>query len=192
MLRLSYCFRLSTGQPTLLMANSPIVLRTAQVRRPTPDGNAVLHTRRLLSTPDAIGLADLLKTEHRLLEEVLFRTIELAALVESGQHRFIGRALDDLERAKMELGEAEMVRAAMTEAILGRPPGEEPGLDALLETVDDDRSETLRIAGQRLSATLGELTSVSARATVTAAGRLGRVRRAIQTASSETAPHGRA
>lgn len=152
----------------------------------------MLHTRRLFTTPDADSLAEVLTTEERLIEEVLFRTLELTALVESGQHRFIGRALDDLEAAEFSLGEAELARAAITEAMLGSMPGHEPSLTEVLEAVDSDRRDGLSDTAERIRTTLDELSEVRTRATATATERIARARRAQQTAASDTGLYGRA
>lgn len=151
-----------------------------------------MHTSRLLTNPDADALAEVLNTQRRLIEEVLFRTLELTALIEAGQHRFLGRALDDLERAEVALGEAEIARAAITEAMIESPPGYEPSLADVLESVDAERSETLGRTAERIRATLHELSQVRANGTSTANERVARTRRAMRTASSDTGLYERA
>ncbi len=147
----------------------------------------MIHTKRLLSEPSAEGLSDLMRTQQRLVEEMLFRTIELSALVDSGQHRFIGRALDDLERAERELGRTELVRAAMTEAILGSEAGTEPGLEDILTAIDDDASAAIQRTADQIRQTLGEIDRVRRDTAPTAAERVARTRRA---ASAATSPAG--
>lgn len=145
-----------------------------------------------MAEPSAGGLSDVMRTQQRLVEEMLFRTIELTALVEAGQHRFIGRALDDLERAERELGHTEMVRAAMTEAILGANEGVEPTLSDLLSAVDDDSAATIGATAAQIRRGLVQIEEVRHEAGSTAAERTARARRAIGAATSEAGLYGRA
>jgi hypothetical protein len=159
---------------------------SAQLGRRTPDREDVLHTQRLLSKPDPEGLTEVLKTQHRLLEHLLFRSIELSALVDAGQHRFIGRALDDLEQTELELGRAELVRAAMTEAILGTAPGSEPALTDLLSVVDDEVSGVLCHTAERIKSTFHEIEAVRSNAVSATEEKVALARRAMRAASSES------
>jgi hypothetical protein len=145
-----------------------------------------------MAEPSAGGLSDLMKTQQRLVEEMLFRTIELTSLVEAGEHRFIGRALDDLERAERELGQAEMVRAAMTEAILGVSEGVEPTLSELLSAVDDDSAATMTTTATQIRRGLAQIEEVRHEAGTTATERVARARRALSAATSEAGLYGRA
>lgn len=151
----------------------------------------MIHTKRLMSEPNPDGLADLMRTQQRLVEEMLFRTIELSVLVESGQHRFIGRALDDLEGAERELGRTELVRAAMTEAILGSKPGAEPALADVLAVVDGEKSAVIARTGEEIRATLTEIDRVRRDAAHAVAERVTRARRAASAASSTTGLYSR-
>ena len=145
-----------------------------------------------MTEPSAGGLSDVMKTQHRLVEEMLFRTIELTSLVEAGQHRFIGRALDDLERAERELGRTEMVRAAMTEAILGASEGVEPTLSDLLSAVDHDSAATIRTTAAQIRRGLAQIEEVRNEAGTTATERVARTRRALSSATSDAGLYGRA
>ena len=142
--------------------------------------------------PSADGLSDVMRTQHRLVEEMLFRTIELTALVDAGQHRFIGRALDDLERAERELGQTELVRAAMTEAILGSPPGAEPTLSDLLSTMDSDTAAAIDATAAQIRSSLDRIDEVRHGAVSTATERVARARRALNAATSDPGLYGRA
>ncbi len=150
------------------------------------------HLQTLMGQPSADGLSDLMRTQHRLAEEMLFRTIELTALVDAGQHRFIGRALDDLERAERELGQTELVRAAMTEAVLGTKGGAEPTLSELLAAVDDETAAALSTTAGQIRSTLERIEVVRRDAVSTATERASRARRAIGAATSEAGLYGRA
>lgn len=146
----------------------------------------MFHTQRLLATPDPDGLIEVMKTQHRLLEDMLFRSIELSALVEAGQHRFIGQALDDLEQAELQLGKAELVRAAITEAILGSAPGIEPSLSDVLSALDDEASTALAHTAERIRWTFEELEAVRSSAVSATAEKVALARRAMRAASSES------
>ena len=156
-----------------------------------PDGIGVKHLQMLMSQPSADGLSDIMRTQHRLVEEMLFRTIELTALVDTGQHRFIGRALDDLERAERELGQTELVRAAMTEAVLGTSGGAEPTLSELLAAVEDTAA-ALNATASQIRSNLDRIEAVRHDAVSTATERASRARRAIGAATSEAGMYGRA
>ncbi len=158
----------------------------AQLCADPPDWDSVLHTQRLLASPDFEGLTEVLKTQHRLLEDLLFRSIELNALVEAGQHRFIGSALDDLERTELQLGRTEMVRAAITEAILGSSPGDEPSLTDVLSALDEDTSTTLAQTADRIRSTFREIEAVRSNAVSSTENKVALARRAIRAASSES------
>jgi hypothetical protein len=145
-----------------------------------------------MAEPSPGGLSDVMKTQQRLVDEMLFRTIELTALVEAGQHRFIGRALDDLERAERELGQTEMVRAAMTEAILGSSEGAEPTLSDLLSKVDDDTAATIDATASQIRNGLAQIEEVRNGVASTATERAARARRALSTATSQAGLYGRA
>ena len=157
-----------------------------------PDGIGVKHLQMLMSQPSADGLSDIMRTQHRLVEEMLFRTIELTALVDTGQHRFIGRALDDLERAERELGQTELVRAAMTEAVLGTSGGAEPTLSELLAAVDEGTAAAINATASQIRSNLDRIEAVRHDAVSTATERASRARRAIGAATSEAGMYGRA
>lgn len=145
-----------------------------------------------MTEPSAAGLSDVMRTQRRLVEETLFRTIELTALVDTGQHRFIGRALDDLERAERQLSQTELVRSAMTEAILGTPPGEEPTLSDLISAVDEDTASILSATAEEIRAMLARIEAVRHEAVPSAHERVARAQRAMTAATSEAGLYGRA
>ncbi len=165
---------------------------TAQLVAQRSDRMVVKHVHQLMAEPCPSGLSDLMRTQRRLVEEMLFRTIELTALVDAGQHRFIGRALDDLERAERELGQAELVRSAMTEAILGASPGEQPTLSDLVAVVDEDTASALSTTAEELRSMLTRIEEVRREAVSSANERVSRARRALTSATSEGGLYGRA
>jgi hypothetical protein len=122
---------------------------------------------------------------------MLFRTIELTSLVDAGQHRFIGRALDDLDRAERELGQTELVRAAMTEAILGPQQGTEPTLSELLAVVDGDTATAISTTADQIRLGLAQIEAVRNNAASAAGERASRARRALNAATSEAGLYGR-
>ena len=152
----------------------------------------VKHLQTLMGQPSTDGLSDIMRTQHRVAEELLFRTIELTALVEAGQHRFIGRALDDLERAECRLGQTELVRSAMTEAILGSRKGVEPSLSEVLASVDDETATAISATATEIRAVLAKIAEVRQGAASAAAERATRAGRALSAATSEAGLYGRA
>ena len=145
-----------------------------------------------MAQPSPVGLSDVMKTQHKLVDEMLFRTIELTALVDAGQHRFLGRALDDLERVERQLGQAELVRSAMTEAILGSKRGAEPTLSELLSAVDDDTAAAISGTAADIRSGLARVEQIRSGAITTAAERVRRTRNALNAATSDTGLYGRA
>lgn len=145
-----------------------------------------------MAQPSAQGLSDIMRTQHRLVEEMLFRTVELTALVDAGQHRFIGPALDDLEAAERKLGQTELVRAAMTEAILGSKTGVEPTLSDLLSAVDGETAAAISATADQIRSGLDRIDEVRNDAVSTATERVTRARRALNAATSDTGRYDRA
>ena len=145
-----------------------------------------------MGQPSADGLSDIMRTQHRLVEEMLFRTIELTALIDAGQHRFIGLALDELEAAERRLGQTELVRAAMTEAILGSEAGTEPTLSDLLSAMDSDTAAAISTTATQIRSELARIEEVRHGAVSTATERAAHARRALGAATSHTGLYGRA
>ena len=77
-------------------------------------------------------LISVLSYERRLLEQLLFRHAELSLLLGAGEHRFVGRALDEVHSVEGELGATEVIRAAVVEALV--PEVSEPSIDDVTRT----------------------------------------------------------
>lgn len=123
---------------------------SAQLCQPSADRDPVIHLNRLMSDPGFEGLADVLRTQHRFLTDLLFRTLELSMLVEAGDHRFLGWAIDEVESAEIRVAELEMVRSAMVEAILESAPGVEPTLREVIAEATDPAANVLTQLGAAL------------------------------------------
>lgn len=84
------------------------------------------------------ALLSLLTRERLLAELVVFKLLELRALLQAGEGRFLGWAAEEVERATRSLRETEMQRAVLVSGL-----AEERGLDgdvslrALLEDVGE-------------------------------------------------------
>lgn len=92
-------------------------------------------SRTALADPTAEKLELLLKGQRKVLEQLLFRTTELELVIGGGEHRFIGKALDEIEHAETELALFELSRAIIAEALI--PPGREATASTLLELCAD-------------------------------------------------------
>lgn len=149
------------------------------------------HFQQLMAAPTGVGLSDLMRTQQRLVDEMLFRTIELTALVEAGQHRFIGRALDDLERAEQRLSQTEVIRAAMAESIVSSPPGMEPTLSDVLDALDDETSTAILETAAEIRAGLDRIARIKRDSRSTVADHVARSRSALTAATSPTGLYSR-
>ena len=91
------------------------------------------------TSPDA--LLSVLSYERRLLEQLLFRTSELTMLIEAGEHRFVQRALEEVQEVEDELGAAEVLRAAVVETLV---PGEpDPTIDDVIDHAPESQRPAL-------------------------------------------------
>jgi hypothetical protein len=84
----------------------------------------------ILTATSPEALLSVLSYERRLLEQLLFRTTELAMLIEAGEHRFVQRALEEAQEVEDELGAAEVLRAAVLENLL--PDDTEPTIEDVI------------------------------------------------------------
>jgi hypothetical protein len=48
-----------------------------------------------LATPTHQDLIAIMSNQRRLLEQLLFRHAEISMLIAAGEHRFVGRAIDE-------------------------------------------------------------------------------------------------
>ena len=76
---------------------------------------------------DAGGVArvddvtEILRREHRLLDTLLFRLIEIRSLVAEGEARFLAWAAADVERVAEAVRECELRRASAVQQVAGAP-----------------------------------------------------------------------
>lgn len=91
----------------------------------------MIDPTQVLSTSSHEALVSVLSYERRILEQLLFRHIELSMLINAGEHRFVARALDEVNTVEGELGAAEILRAAVVEALV--PDVRDPGIDTVID-----------------------------------------------------------
>jgi hypothetical protein len=130
-----------------------------------------------------------MSNERRLLDRLLFRHAEISMLIAAGEHRFIGRAIDEALEVEDELGAAELVRA-MTTAELESMSGELSIADLVAEAPADIALQLGRLADD-MNRLLVEVDRYRKQASAWAGDRAERVGRAIagfgaQTYSSES------
>ncbi len=109
--------------------------RTSYSDRSPADWKRVTISRTALADPTAEKLELLLKGQRKVLEQLLFRITELELVIGGGEHRFIGKALDEIEAAETELALFELSRAIIAETLI--PPGREANASTLLEVCAD-------------------------------------------------------
>jgi hypothetical protein len=107
-----------------------------------------------LIAPSYRGLLAVLAHERRLLEQLLFRHAALALVVAAGEHRFVGRALDEASDVESELAMAEVVRAATLDELL---PGAEPSLEEVIAAAPADLERPLRLVAADLARLLADV-----------------------------------
>ena len=113
------------------------------------------------------ALLSLLTRERLLAELVVFKLLELRALMQAGEGRFLGWAAEEVERATTSLRETELQRAVLVSGL-----AEERGLDpdVPLRELLEDAGEPWRSALEEQADTLrslcteaGELVAAGAR-----------------------------
>jgi hypothetical protein len=129
-----------------------------------------------LAAPTYDDLVAVLANQRRLLEHLLFKHAEIAMLIAAGEHRFVGRAIDEALEVEAELGATDMVRA-MT-AIALHPPtgGLEPSLGELLAGAPDNLATHLAKLGDDLGRLMVEIERYRTQASAWAGERAERVR----------------
>jgi hypothetical protein len=129
-----------------------------------------------LAAPTYDDLIAVLANQRRLLEHLLFKHAEIAMLIAAGEHRFVGRAIDEALEVEAELGATDMVRA-MT-AIALHPPtgGPEPSLTELIAEAPENGVAHLRRLGDELGRLMVEVDGYRKQAATWAGERAERVR----------------
>lgn len=147
-----------------------------------------------MAEPDLDALADVLRTQHQSLNDLLFRTLKLSMLTDTGEHRFLGWAIDEIEDAERQVAELEIVRASMVESLLGTPPGVEPTLQAVVDAHAGPEGMILADLGRSLSVITEEIEAIKLSACVRAGQRAQAASSAVSTVSAEAGtyspPHG--
>ncbi len=145
-----------------------------------------------LATPSHQDLIAIMSNQRRLLEQLLFRHAEISMLIAAGEHRFVGRAIDEALEVEAELGAAELMRA-MTTIGIGTITGID-GEGTLSEIIADAPSEAAATLG-RLADDMGRLLQEVARyrtqAATWAGDRAGVVARAVAGFGAQTYSAGR-
>lgn len=93
-------------------------------------------TRTALAAPTVEKLLALIAGERKVLEQLLFRLTELELLLAGAEHRFIGKALDEIDHVENDLAMYELSRAIVVETLL--PPNAAPTANSLLEICTDN------------------------------------------------------
>lgn len=128
-----------------------------------------------LASPTHHDLVAVLSNQRRLLEQLLFRHAEISMLIAAGEHRFVGRAIDEALEVEAELGATELLRA-MTVAGLG---GEDPTLADLASGAPDDAAVQLTRLAADMSRLLDEVRRYRSQAAAWAGDRAEQMAQAV-------------
>jgi len=119
-------------------------------------------------------LTALLLHQRALLERLRYRHIQLRVLLEAGESRFLGRAIDELADAEEELTDVEEARASVAAGlaeIAGLP--ERADLRTLSSTAPTHLAGLLTSLGEDLEALLAEVEAERRAARTIAHARVG-------------------
>ena len=122
-----------------------------------------------LASPTYHDLIGLLANERRVLERLLFKHAEISMLIAAGEHRFLGRAIDEALEVESDLAACDLMRAVLITGLsegmdetdmttlISKAPGEfEEPLEAIMKDmkrlvtqVDRYRHQAAAWAGER-------------------------------------------
>lgn len=131
-----------------------------------------------LASPTHHDLIGLLANERRLLERLLFRHAEISMLVAAGEHRFVGKAIDEALEVETELANCDLVRAMMTAAL--DPSGQDLPMSELIARSPEDLRPQLESLFKDMKRVMAQIDRYRAEAAAWAGERAGQLRGAIE------------
>lgn len=142
-----------------------------------------------LASPTYHDLMGLLANERRLLERLLFRHAEISMLIAAGEHRFVGKAVDEALEVESELAACDLMRAMLTTALANTP--DDIGMTALVDCVPAELKESLVDLTTDMKRLMTQVDTYRRQAAAWAGDRAGQIRQAIDRFGSETYLDGR-
>ena len=137
-----------------------------------------------LGSPTYHDLIGLLANERRLLEKLLFRHAEISMLVAAGEHRFVGKAIDEAIEVESELASCDLVRAMMTSALA--KSGEDLSMSELIAHAPDAIKPQLESAAKEMKRLMVQVDRYRVEASAWAGERAEQLRGAIQRFGAQT------
>lgn len=150
-----------------------------------------------LATPTHQDLIAIMSNQRRLLEQLLFRHAEISMLIAAGEHRFVGRAIDEALEVEAELGAAELLRAMTTIGFGGGPgPAGGPGggdvaISQIITDAPADAAATLGRLADDMGRLIQEVGRYRSQAAAWAGERAEMVSRAVAGFGAQTYSAGR-
>jgi hypothetical protein len=140
-------------------------------------------------SPNFHDLVGALTRERQVMERLLFRHAEISMLIAAGEHRFVGRALDEAMIAESELAETDLLRALLTVAI--EPGLDDVGIETVIAAAPSDVRPNLETLARDMRRIMAQVDLYREQASNWAADRANQVRGAIDRFDRETYADGR-
>lgn len=142
-----------------------------------------------LATPTYHDLMGLLANERRLLERLLFRHAEISMLIAAGEHRFVGKAVDEALEAESELAACDLMRAMLVTGL--SESGDDLSMSALITESPDEFKTPLAELTKDMKRLMTQVDKYRREAAVWAGDRAVQIRQAIERFGSDTYLDGR-
>lgn len=137
-----------------------------------------------LASPTYHDLIGMLANERRLLERLLFRHAEISMLIAAGEHRFVGKAIDEAIEAETELASCDLVRAMMTSALV--EAGHDLSMSELIAQAPNELQPQLQASAREMKRLMAQVDRYRTEASHWAGERAAQLRGAIDRFGSET------
>jgi hypothetical protein len=135
-----------------------------------------------LASPTHHDLVAVMANQRRLLEQLLFRHAEISMLIAAGEHRFVGRAIDEALEVEAELGAVELLRAMTSSAL----DSADATLSEIVEGAPQDVAPQLNKLAKDMTRLLTEVERYRRQASAWAGERAGMVSKAVSTFGAQT------
>ena len=137
-----------------------------------------------LASPTHYDLIGLLANERRILERLLFRHAEISMLIAAGEHRFVGRAVDEALEVEMELASCDLTRAVMICGLSERH--DDLTMSDLIAEAPDEFKTQLTELTDEMKRIMAQVDRYRREAAAWAGDRASQIRDAIDRFGSET------
>lgn len=142
-----------------------------------------------LASPTYYDLIGLLANERRLLERLLFRHAEISMLIAAGEHRFVGRAVDEALEVEAELASCDLTRAMMLVGLT--PQGDDMSMTELIDQAPAEFQAPLGDLTRDMKRIMTQVDRYRREAAAWAGERAEQVRQAIERFGADTYLDGR-